>query len=480
MLAGTAVPVRGIAEIALDTMQVAVNLAGQVVAVHLHHGMRRFPISSLGQIQHFFVITLHVFTLLQIQARRMRKDIPRIAHAARRLSRSFTLAALMVLKGGSVLAATGFEYIGQQIIPNGTKFGGHSVGGLSSIDYDAVGRRYFLVSDDRSNARFYTLRLDLDKFERSDMETAGMGGVVIESVQLLKRSDGKPHARNEADAEAMRLAPSRLALFWTDEGRRSLFGFRAPAVIESALNGDLVRTLPLPAYYLPQGSARGTASGDSGIAANLSLESLSLSPDGNTLWTATENGLVQDSVEAGVRQASLARLLSFNLGTGKPAAEYIYPVEPVALPPIMRGLYSTNGLTDMIAIGPQQFIMLERSFAIGAATPGKRQTGMSIRIFYADASRATNVAGMASIAGKAVRAVEKTLLLDLSQLVNDDGTALVTDNIEGMTLGPCHKGKPTLLLVSDNNFSLLQFTQIVALSLHDPLPVALPACTPPR
>lgn len=461
-------------------MQIAVNLAGQGIAMHLHQGVRPFPIAGLGQIEYLFVITLHVFTLLHVRARHLTGKCRRGTHTARRLLWLLALAALMVVKGGSVLAATGFEYLGQQIIPNGTKFGGHTVGGLSSIDYDAISRRYFLVSDDRSNARFYTLRLDLDKFERNDIETTGMDGVSIETVQLLKRRDGKPHARNEADVEALRLAPSRLSLFWSDEGRRSLFGFRAPAINESGLNGDFIRRLPLPAYYMPQGSVRGTASGDTGIAANLSLESLSLSPDGNTLWTATENGLVQDSAEADLYQGSQARLLSFALSTGSAAAEYIYPVEPVALPPIIRGLFSTNGLSEMIAIGPKQFLMLERSFAIGATTPGSRQTGMSIRLFYADASRATDVAGLESIAGKTVQAVEKTLLLDLSQLVNDDGTPLVTDNIEGMSLGPCYKGKPTLLLVSDNNFSLLQFTQIVALSLHDPLPVALPACKPPR
>ena len=450
--------------------------------MHLYHGMRPFPIAGLGQIEYFFVITLHVFTLLQIQLRRATdRARQRIEAARRRLPWHLALLALTVFKGGSVLAATGFEYLGQQIIPNGTKFGGHTVGGLSSIDYDAVSGRYFLVSDDRSEARFYTLRLDLQRFERSaDIETTGMDGVSIEAVQVLKRNDGQPYARNEADAEALRLAPSRLSLFWTDEGRRSLFGFREPAVTESALNGDFIRTLPLPAHYKPRGTARGSATGDTGIAANLSLESLSLSPDGNTLWTATENGLVQDSAEADLHQGSLARLLAFDLGTGKPAAEYIYPIEPVALPPIVRGLFATNGLSEMIAIGPRHFLMLERSFAIGAATPGKRRTGMSIRLYYADASGATDVTGWASIAGKNVRPVAKTLLLDLSQLVNDDGTPLVVDNIEGMTLGPCHMGKPTLILVSDNNFSLLQFTQILALSFHDPLPVALPACSPPR
>jgi hypothetical protein len=237
-----------------------------------------------------------------------------------------------------------------------------------------------------------------------------------------------------------------------------------------------VRELPLPEHFKPKGSARGKSAGDSGVYDNLSLESLAVTPSGKTLWTAAENGLAQDSVPADVGQSSLTRLLAFDIASGKAVGEYAYEVEAVARPPLLQGLFATNGLSDMLAIGEKQFIMLERSFAIGATTPGAKSTGVTIRLYYADASEATDVSGMASIADRDIRKVAKTLLLDLSQLLTDDATPLSVDNIEGLTFGPCYKGKPTLILVSDNNFSMRQFTQIVALSVYDPLPMPASRC----
>lgn len=385
------------------------------------------------------------------------------------------LAILLIVKSPSLLAAIGFEYIGQQIIPHGLKFAGTEVGGLSAIDYDAVGKRYFVISDDRSDTRFYTLQLDLAKFERTT--EAGMAGVKIEAVTPIRRRDGGRYAKNAADAEGIRLSPGRKTLFWSDEGRRSFFGFRNPAVIEITLDGHFVRELPLPEHFKPKGSARGKSAGDVGVYDNLSLESLAITPSGKTLWTAAENGLTQDSVPTDVGQSSTTRLLSFDLVSGRAGAEYAYEVEAVAVPPVLPGLFATNGLSDMVAIGEKQFIMLERSFAIGAPTPGLKSTGVTIRLYYADASQATDISGMPSIAGKDIRKAAKTLLLDLSQLLTDEAVPLSVDNIEGVTFGPCYKGKPTLLLVSDNNFSMRQFTQIVALSVYDPLPMPTALCS---
>lgn len=87
-----------------------------------------------------------------------------------------------------------------------------------------------------------------------------------------------------------------------------------------------------------------------------------------------------------------------------------------------------------------------------------------------DASGATDVSGLQSLAGASYTPVAKTLLLDLSTLQHDDGTPLALDNIEGMTWGPEFNGKPTLVLVSDNNFGATQFTQFVALSVTSPIP----------
>jgi hypothetical protein len=127
----------------------------------------------------------------------------------------------------------------------------------------------------------------------------------------------------------------------------------------------------------------------------------------------------------------------------------------------------------MLAIGDRQFITIERSFAIGAATPGVAATtnglptGNTIRLFYADAREATDVSGLNSIVGQPITPVKKQLLLDLSTLKHDDGSVLALDNIEGLTFGPMVDGKRTLILVSDNNFGPNQFTQFVATRLNN-------------
>ena len=68
-----------------------------------------------------------------------------------------------------------------------------------------------------------------------------------------------------------------------------------------------------------------------------------------------------------------------------------------------------------------------------------------------------------------MQTVTKTQLLDLSDLRNDDNSALALDNIEGITFGPMVGGRATLILVSDNDFSATQFTQFVALTVN-PVP----------
>nr|WP_256324198.1 esterase-like activity of phytase family protein [Nitrosospira multiformis] len=190
-----------------------------------------------------------------------------------------------------------------------------------------------------------------------------------------------------------------------------------------------------------------------------------MSKDGNTLYTATENGLTQDSLPASISSGSRSRILSFDIATGQSKAEYIYDVSPVAIAPVPADLFATNGLTDFIVVGDRQFITIERSFAVGAQTPGTPVTGNTIRLFYADARNATDVSGLESISGQNINAVTKTLLLDLSDLKHDDGTPLALDNIEGITFGPKINGMETLILVSDNNFNNAQFTQFVALQI---------------
>ena len=368
--------------------------------------------------------------------------------------------------------AQGLSYLGQQIVPSGQVFSGTTVGGLSGIDR-LVSGNYLALSDDRSNlnpARFYELSLNLNQFVRSP--TPGFAGVGFVNVTTLLKPDGTPFAANTVDPEALRINPANNHLLWTNEGQRGGAGSPAlqnPTVREMTPAGAYTRDFAVPTRYFPAG----TGAADPGIRNNLAFESLTVSTDGLTLYTATENALVQDGPAATLAAGSPSRILSFNLTTGAAGAEFVYMVEPVALASNPAGGFVTNGLVELLAFDDRQFISVERSFSAGAVTPGSGPfgpTGNTIKLYLFDARSATDVSGVNSLVGAAFTPVSKALLLNLSELKNDDGSFLALDNIEGITWGPMVDGKRTLILASDNNFGALQFTQFVALQLTSPIP----------
>jgi len=385
--------------------------------------------------------------------------------------RGCALALTLACAGGA--HAQTLSYLGQQIVPSGQLYSGTTVGGLSGIDRKANGN-YLAISDDRSGfnpARFYELTLDLNQFVRSP--TPGFAGVGFVAVTTMLKPDGTPFGINTVDPEGMRINPTNGNLLWSNEGQRSGTGplaLQNPTVREMTPGGTYTRDFAVPTRYNPLG----TGAADPGIRNNLAFESLTVSTDGLTLYTATENALVQDGPAAAVGVGSPSRILSFNLATGAAGAEYVYPVEPAAFAPNPAGGFVTNGLVELLAVGDRQFIAVERSFSAGAVTPGVGPSGFptsnTIRLYMVDARGATDVSGVESLVGAAYTPVSKTLLLNLSDLKNDDGSFLALDNIEGITWGPEVNGKQTLILASDNNFNALQFTQFVALQLTSPIP----------
>jgi hypothetical protein len=375
----------------------------------------------------------------------------------------------------SIARAADFSlsYLGQQIIPSETIYNGTTIGGLSSIDYVASQNRYVAISDDRGTinpSRYYNLSLSLDQFQRS--QTPGNAGVVFNAVTTIQTPSGGSFAANTVDPEGMRFDAARNMLYWSNEGQRSSAGFQNPTVRAMNLDGSYSRDFSVPPRYNPAGSNTGLTAGDKGVYNNLAFESLAISTDGRTLYAATENALAQDSLPSTVSNGSRSRIVAFDIASGASAAEYIYDVAPVVIGPTPSTQFATNGLTDFVAIGDRQFISIERSFAVGAQTPGLSATtnglptGNTIRLFYVDARNATDVSLLDSIANQNVNSVSKTLLLDLSTLQNDDGSFLALDNIEGITLGPSFNGRQSLILVSDNNFGANQFTQFTALQIN--------------
>lgn len=333
------------------------------------------------------------------------------------------------------------EFLGQATFPTGYIFDGTQVGGLSGIDYDRATDTYYAISDDRSQnnpARFYTLAIDLSDGSLDD------GDVTFESVVTMLDTNGQPFPVLGVDPESIRFDRKRNSLFWTSEGDAN--ALVRPFVREMALDGSFVRALTIPVKYTPASDK------SSGIRNNLAFESLTLTPSGSRIWTATENALVQDGPASSVTDATPCRFLQLDVESGEPTREYVYVAELVADVPVPPTQFATNGLVEIIYIGNETFLTMERSFSTGV--------GNVIKLYLADASRATNVKRFDSLVGKSYRPVTKTLLANLADF------GIIPDNVEGITVGPkLADGRQTLILVADNNFSTTQVTQFIAFAV---------------
>jgi hypothetical protein len=187
--------------------------------------------------------------------------------------RLVVLAVVALLATAAPAAAQGppvhLQFLGQAIVPTGTTFAGTTVGGLSSITWDAQRDRYYAISDDQSQfqpARFYTLRLDVADGQLTN------GDVHFQGVTTFRAPDGLPYAPFSLDPEGLVLTKDG-TLIATSEG----FTDRLipPWIRRYALDGTYLGDLPVPGAFQPM------LDHSSGIRPNLAFESATLPPNGN-------------------------------------------------------------------------------------------------------------------------------------------------------------------------------------------------------
>ena len=351
------------------------------------------------------------------------------------------------------------NFIGQATYPTGSvTVEGTQVGGLSGSDYDQINNRYYSISDDRSDrnpARFYTLNIDLSSGSLSSP------GISLSGVTTLLNQNNQSFATNTLDPEGIGLTRNR-TVFVSSEGEVSnLVGrLQSPFINEFALGtGRQLRQLPVPSKFVPVIGLTDAPTRE--IRNNLAFENLTITPDQKFLFTATENALVQDGQIATINTGSRSRILKYNLTTGQPEQEFLYLTDPVAVPALPETAFITNGLVELLALDNRgTFLALERSFSAGA--PG---TGNTIKLYEVWLNGASDISGINSLNAinvNTVRPVDKRFVLNFDTL----GVPTGLDNVEGMTLGSVlPNGQQSLVLVSDNNFSATQFSQILALEL---------------
>ncbi|UEM05090.1 esterase-like activity of phytase family protein [Skermanella rosea] len=349
--------------------------------------------------------------------------------------------AARVLRDG-----TEIEFLGVATLPAGFRFEGTEVGGLSGLAWNPATGSFHAISDSRGGEtgapRFHTLDLDLSDGRLAD------GDVAVTAAVNLTTPDGRPFPDGAADPEGIALSAGG-TLFIASEGDA---GNRVPPfVAEFGPDGRQLRSLEVPSKFLPDGE------GAQGVRNNLAFESLTLTPDGRTLYSATENALAQDGPEASLDRGSPVRILAFDTASGRVKAEYLYPTEAIAAAPKTAGGFALSGLVELLALDDQGTLLaLERSFGTGAEH--------AIKLFEMRIGDADDISGIHGLAGRpAPVPAAKELLLDLSKL------GLPLGNVEGLALGPVlPDGRQSLVLVSDNNFSRTQTTRFLGFALDLP------------
>jgi len=80
----------------------------------------------------------------------------------------------------------------------------------------------------------------------------------------------------------------------------------------------------------------------------------------------------------------------------------------------------------------------------------------TIKVYLCDLAQATDVKNLASLQNQKYTLASKKLILNMDDL------GFFVDNIEGITFGPkLSNGRPSLIFVTDNNFSNIQKTQVL-------------------
>ncbi|WP_324193426.1 esterase-like activity of phytase family protein [Nocardia otitidiscaviarum] len=364
-----------------------------------------------------------------------------MAHGWRRAGQvALAVAVAGVLGAPTAHAQPGVRLLGEQVIAHDLDVRGTVLGGLSGIDYRASTGDYVLISDDRSErdaARFYTARFTVDG--------DGVGPVTFTGTHPLLDPAGAEYPAKSVDPEEIRVDPWTGDYFWTQEGERADGVLIDPSVRIARPDGTYAGDLPIPDNERMRP--------DTGPRRNAALEAATFAAGGTLFVTALEGPLLEDGPGPTTGGGSLNRL-TVQARFGPVLAQYLYPTEPVfaaSRPEPGRG---DNGIVSILAadaLNPSTLLVLERGFVPGVGT--------KIRLYEADLTAATDVHGTSVTDA---RPATKRLVADLDEL----GLSHV-DNIEGMTWGPrLATGERTLILVSDNNFSAEQVTQLVALAIR--------------
>ena len=170
------------------------------------------------------------------------------------------------------------------------------------------------------------------------------------------------------------------------------------------------------------------------------MEGLAITPDGRTLVGIMQNALIQDAND-GDAATKLLRIVTIDIASGRTTHQFGYL------------LTTGSGVSEIVALNNHEFLVDERD------GNGRANANNAVvkQLFKIDLDGAADISEMDGRTA-AMHAVNKTLFLDLVQLLTKNGisAAQIPAKIEGVAFGPDVKqGKSTLhtlWIANDNDF----------------------------
>ena len=362
--------------------------------------------------------------------------------------------------------------------PNLNRLGGFG----SDLVFDQQSNQFFGVSDRGPGGglidfapRIQSFRLGIDRVTGAISNFQLTGTTVLQTAAATNFTGLNPLLAN-GNAALLGNSLDPEGLVRLNNGNYLVSDEYGPSIIEFNAAGLELRRFAPPANLVPR-TATGTVDYVSGRPTittgrqdNRGYEGLTLSTDGRTAYAILQDPLVNEGDQGDGRRSRNVRIVTYDVATGRPGAQYIYTLESIAsinanLPPNQQ-FSATNqgrsiGVSSIHALADGRFIVLERdNRGLGvddpvAATPVGLKSAFVISL-----AGATDVSGI-SLAGASalpagVTAVTKTPFLDIRARLIAAGIT-IPEKIEGLAFGPrLADGGVTLILITDNDFSVTQ------------------------
>jgi hypothetical protein len=178
-----------------------------------------------------------------------------------------------------------------------------------------------------------------------------------------------------------------------------------------------------------------------GTVPNRGLEGVAISPEGDRIVAMMQGPLAQDSRQDKTKRVGLfTRIVVIDRkGNEQSTQQFVYPLEDV-----------TTGISEVLAISRDQYLVLERDSESGEAAKIKK-------IFKIDLSNATDVSSMEAIGvdqlPQRVVPVAKSDYLDLMDAKFGYSGERTPEKPEGLAWGKdFDDGRKSLIVCFDNDF----------------------------